>query len=208
MKQKMLSLFLALSMLMPLIGAFPIVSSAENKDDDTYGNPMSDWTENTDEEIYDDLVDILESDEVENTSPNQGEEYETTVAYSDSAILQLEQYDVQLDAIAGQIGSTDPSVLTENEEYVNVLLKRRLVDKIGYDRLAAKMNENADFAACMEWLFTDIQMLRYYSYGGEPEANGYYQKNRQVTPDTYIKSFDVLTRLYTKHKEDGCIHQN
>lgn len=202
MKQKMLSLFLALSMLMPLIGAFPIVSSAENKDDDTYGNPMSDWTENTDEEIYDDLVDILESDEVENTSQNQGEEYETTVAYSDSAILQLEQYDVQLDAIAGQIGSTDPSVLTENEEYVNVLLKRRLVDKIGYDRLAAKMNENADFAACMEWLFTDIQMLRYYSYGGEPEANGYYQKNRQVTPDTYIKSFDVLTRLYTKHKED------
>lgn len=202
MKQKMLSLFLALSMLMPLIGAFPIVSSAENKDDDTYGNPMSDWTENTDEDIYDDLDDIVISEQMEEASRNQGGGYETTVAYADSSILTIEQYDEQLNAIAVQLGSADPIVLTDNEDYVNILLRRKLVEKTGYETLAAKMNEDADFAACMEWLFTDIQMLHYYSYGGEPEANGYNQWYKKANSATYMSSFDVLTKIYTKHKED------
>ncbi|MCI8404005.1 MAG: hypothetical protein HFE49_03795, partial [Clostridia bacterium] len=186
MRRRILSLFLALSMIVPITGAFQTVSSAENTDTEVYVNSddtlMSEQADNEDVEMHVNSDDILTFDQTDNTdvipafdsmennSRIQERGYETTVAYSGSAILSLEQYDAQLDAIAGQIGSADPSVLTENEEYVNVLLKRRLVDKIGYDRLAAKMNENADFAACMEWLFTDIQMLRYYSYGGEPEA--------------------------------------
>lgn len=165
MKQKILSLLLAFSMLVSIISAFPMTSRAES-------------------------------------ISNSGRGWKISAPYASSVVLSLEQYDEQLDAIVAQVGSTDPKVLTDNEDYVNVLLRRRLVDKTGYEKLTAKMNESPDFAACMEWLFTDTQMLRYYSYGGEPEANGYYSINKQVTPDTYMKSFDVLTRIYVKHKED------
>lgn len=83
-----------------------------------------------------------------------------------------------------------------------MLLRRRLVEKAGYNTLAARMTADADFAASMEWLFSDTQMLRYYSYGGEPEANGLNQKYKVANSDTYMSSFDVLSQIYTKHKED------
>ncbi len=207
MRRRILSLCLALSVLMSVAGVFPAVSSAENTDDGMYVNSddilAHEQAENTDEELYTDYFsDILMFGETENISKTQEKEYETTVAYSDSNIQTLEQYDAQLNAIAGQAGSTDPMVLTENEEYVNVLLRRRLVDKTGYETLAAKMNEDADFAAAMEWLFSDIQMLRYYSYGGEPEANKVREKYKPVNSAIYMSSFDVLSQIYTKHKED------
>ena len=45
-------------------------------------------------------------------------------------------------------------------------------------------------------------MLRYYVYGGEPEANGRYDTNKTPTAQNYLDSFAVLSKLYAKHKED------
>lgn len=208
MKRRILSLCLVLSM---SIGIFPVMSSAENTDAETYVNSddviMNEQSENTGAEILTDFSNtpvLAENDvEIKSDEHNNAISSANNVAlYSGSAVMTLEQYDAQLAARANTLGKTDAAELVDDEEYVNILLRRRLVDKAGYDTLVAKMNEDADFAAAMEWLFTDTQMLRYYSYGGEPEANGLNQKYKVADSSTYMSSFDVLSQIYTKHKED------
>ena len=119
------------------------------------------------------------------------------VLYSSQNILTLAEYDAKLAQFRGTAAekAADPA-------YETLLLQRRLVEKAGYDALTAKMEKDPDFAACMEWLFSDAQMLRYYVYGGEPEANGRYDTNKTPTAQNYLDSFAVLSKLYAKHKED------
>ena len=119
------------------------------------------------------------------------------VLYSSQNILTLSEYDTKLAQFTGTAAekAADPA-------YETLLLQRRLVEKAGYDALTAKMEKDADFAACMEWLFSDAQMLRYYVYGGEPEANGRYDTNKTPTAQNYLDSFAVLSKLYAKHKAD------
>lgn len=153
MKQKIVAMCIALSMLTSIISMVPVTSFAENA------------------ELYSEAGGI---------------------------VLTTEQYDAKLAEIEGSSGAE----FVENEEYVSMLLRRKLVDAAGYETLTAKMNADPAFKECMEWLFTDTQMLRYYVYGGEPEANGLRQKYRQANSATYMSSFNVLTNIYTKHKED------
>ena len=117
--------------------------------------------------------------------------------YSSQNILTLAEYDTKLALFTGTAAdkAADPA-------YETLLLQRRLVEKAGYDALTAKMEQDENFAACMEWLFSDAQMLRYYVYGGEPEANGRYDTNKTPTAQNYLDSFAVLSKLYAKHKED------
>ena len=119
------------------------------------------------------------------------------VLYSSQNILTLAGYDEKLAQFSGTAAekAADPA-------YETLLLQRRLVEKAGYDALTAKMEQDADFAACMEWLFSDTEMLRCYVYGGEPEANGRYDTNKTPTAQNYLDSFAVLSKLYAKHKAD------
>ena len=119
------------------------------------------------------------------------------VLYSSQNILTLTEYDTKLAQFTGTAAekAADPA-------YETLLLQRRLVEKAGYDALTAKMEQDENFAACMEWLFSDAQMLRYYVYGGEPEANGRYDTNKTPTAQNYLDSFAVLSKLYAKHKDD------
>ena len=119
------------------------------------------------------------------------------VLYSSQNILTLAEYDAKLARFTGTAAekAADPA-------YETLLLQRRLVEKAGYDALTAKMEQDPDFAACMEWLFSDTEMLRCYVYGGEPEANGRYDTNKTPTAQNYLDSFAVLSKLYAKHKED------
>ena len=119
------------------------------------------------------------------------------VLYSSQNILTLAEYDAKLALFTGTAAekAADP-------DYETLLLQRRLVEKAGYDALTAKMEQDENFAACMEWLFSDAQMLRYYVYGGEPEANGRYDTNKTPTAQNYLDSFAVLSKLYAKHKAD------
>ena len=122
---------------------------------------------------------------------------EIAVLHNSQNILTTAAYDAKL----AQFGGT-AAEKAANSDYETLLLQRRLVEKAGYDALTAKMEQDADFAACMEWLFGDAQMLRYYVYGGEPEANGRYDTNKTPTAQNYLDSFAVLSKLYAKHKAD------
>ena len=119
------------------------------------------------------------------------------VLYNSQNVLTLAEYDTKLAQFSGTAAdkAADPA-------YETLLLQRRLVEKAGYDALTAKMEQDENFAACMEWLFSDAQMLRYYVYGGEPEANGRYDTNKTPTAQNYLDSFAVLSKLYAKHKAD------
>ena len=119
------------------------------------------------------------------------------VLYSSQNILTLAEYDVRLAQFSGTAAEK-----AANPAYETLLLQRRLVEKAGYDALTAKMEQDADFAACMEWLFSDTEMLRCYVYGGEPEANGRYDTNKTPTAQNYLDSFAVLSKLYARHKAD------
>ena len=122
---------------------------------------------------------------------------QTATLYSSQNILTLADYDTKL----AQFGGTAADKAA-NPAYETLLLQRRLVEKAGYDALTEKMEKDADFAACMEWLFSDAEMLRCYVYGGEPEANGRYDTNKTPTAQNYLDSFAVLSKLYAAHKED------
>ena len=122
---------------------------------------------------------------------------QTAALYSSQNILTLTAYDAKLAQFNGTAAEK-----AANPDYETLLLQRRLVEKAGYDALTAKMEKDADFAACMEWLFSDGQMLRCYVYGGEPEANGRYDTNKTPTAQNYLDSFAVLSKLYAKHKAD------
>ena len=119
------------------------------------------------------------------------------ILYSSQNILTLAAYDTKLAQFSGTA-----SEKAANPAYETLLLQRRLVEKAGYDALTAKMEQDENFAACMEWLFSDAQMLRYYVYGGEPEANGRYDTNKTPTAQNYLDSFAVLSKLYAKYKTD------
>ncbi|MBP3360878.1 MAG: bacterial Ig-like domain-containing protein [Clostridia bacterium] len=126
-------------------------------------------------------------------------ENEDMYAGTSDVVLTLQQYD---DALAAISGGGNEAEFAKDEKFVNILLRRQLVDKAGYETLMKKMIESPEFKECIEWLFTDTEMLRYYVYGGEPESNSLRQKHRPVTSGTYMSSFNVLTSIYTKHKED------
>ena len=66
------------------------------------------------------------------------------VLYSSQNILTLAEYDAKLAQFSGTAAekAADPA-------YETLLLQRRLVEKAGYDALTAKMEQDADFAACM-----------------------------------------------------------
>ena len=130
-------------------------------------------------------------------STSEAAQSEIAVLHNSKNILTTAAYDAKL----AQFGGT-AAEKAANSDYETLLLQRRLVEKAGYDALIAKMEKDADFAACMEWLFGDAQMLRYYVYGGEPEANGRYDTNKTPTAQNYLDSFAVLSKLYAKHKED------
>lgn len=132
MKQKILSLFLALSI---SAGLFPVVSSAENTEDilmqeqseNTEDILMHEQSEDIDYEMFMNSGDM--SVAADNAFEIQEEKNEDAVLFaantesagdvslsSDSTVKTLEEYDAQLAAIAQTSGSTDAADLAENEE--------------------------------------------------------------------------------------------
>lgn len=130
-------------------------------------------------------------------SETLGTTEETSVGTGE--VLTLSEYDSQLSAMES---GAEAEALAVDADYTKLLLQRRLVEKAGYDKLTAKMNADADFAACINWLFGDYEMLCDYVYGGEPEANDFRQTTNRPNSDTYIKSFSVLSELYKAHGDD------
>ncbi len=69
------------------------------------------------------------------------------------------------------------------------LLQREFVKNADYKILQSFVNCNEDYKETVKWLMTNLDNMRLYIYGGEPDGN-------------YISSLQALTKLYTKYKTD------
>lgn len=70
------------------------------------------------------------------------------------------------------------------------ILQREFVNNVGYDLLQSFVKYNDDNKAAISWLMNNLDVLRYYILGGNPDGGSYY------------KSIIQLTRLYNEYKED------
>ena len=99
----------------------------------------------------------------------------------------VEEYDNILKEKMSQQGKTIEQVINENEL---TLLQRTFVNNVGYDLLKAIVNLNEQYREAVEWLMNDVENLRLYVLGGEPDGGSYYN------------SIKELSRLYSAYKED------
>ena len=80
--------------------------------------------------------------------------------------------------------------LATNKEYELTLLKRELISRAGDYALKRFLGESEENRLTYEWLIGDVDILRLYVMGGEPEGGNYYN------------SLAILTKLYTEYSSD------
>ncbi len=86
-----------------------------------------------------------------------------------------------------QMGVVDPAT---NAEYELALLRRSLIKKVGQYTLTQFVRESEVNRQTLEWLYNNLDILRWYITGGAPVGNNYRQ------------SLNVLASLYGAHKDD------
>lgn len=80
-----------------------------------------------------------------------------------------------------------------DENFDLYLLQRELVKNVGYNALQFYLKYNGKtIGAGLEWLLSDKEALEYYLIGGAPDG-------------TYKRSFEVLTDLLSKYKDDMAV---
>ncbi len=99
----------------------------------------------------------------------------------------VEEYDNILKSKLSETNKTIEQIIDENEL---ILLQRTFVNNVGYDLLKAIVNQNKQHKEAVEWLMNDVENLRLYVLGGEPDGGSYYN------------SIKELARLYSAYKED------
>ena len=115
----------------------------------------------------------------------------------------VEEYNALLKAFQEAHPGIELKDLVNNDEFMHIVLSRRLVKEAGYDALKAKCDADADFKAMLDWLLGDYEMLSYYVFTGDPEANeGKKGEYYQPTAATWMKSLEVLKSLHKKHVAD------
>lgn len=109
---------------------------------------------------------------------NDGEGFKTVAEYDEM----LKKYDGQN--------------IKENKEYELLLLQRELVSRAGEYALKRFINEDKANKETIEWLFSDIENIRYYIMGGTP-TGGYYNSLKQLTRlvKAYRSDFDIKDTL-------------
>lgn len=80
--------------------------------------------------------------------------------------------------------------ISGNAVYELNLLRRTLIRNAGQYMLSTFVKASDANREVLEWLYNDIDVLRYYLTGGKPMGNNYQN------------SLNVLSRLYQAHKED------
>ncbi len=93
----------------------------------------------------------------------------------------------EFDAYFQQMGMIDPGT---NSEYEQALLRRSLIKKVGQYTLTQFVRESETKRQTLEWLYDNLDILRWYIMGGAPIGNN------------YRNSLDVLARLYEAHRAD------
>jgi len=77
-----------------------------------------------------------------------------------------------------------------NKDYELTLLQRELASRAGSYALRRFIEESTDNEKTFNWLFNDLENLRYYVLGGLPDGGSYYN------------SLNVLSKLYKEYSTD------
>ncbi len=131
-------------------------------------------------------------------SPNWWAEWYDEAIFADAKLVK-ESYKEDIDSKVDFIKTLDEydSIIRQHEqngdkiegEYELALLQRELVKNADYNILQAFVKCDDSYKETLKWLMTDLDNMRLYVLGGEPDGN-------------YISSLQALTKLYTTHKED------
>lgn len=136
----------------------------------------------------------LYADEIGNNNSSDHSVYANAMLYDNEEfkpnletevdwIKPLSTYDEELKGL-------EPNKILESEDLELKLLQRTLIKRVGYQIMQAYATGNdQEKIETLKWLFTNKNILKMYLTGGEPLGN-------------YVKSFDVLSKLYHAYKDD------
>ncbi len=119
--------------------------------------------------------------------PEKVEFIKTVAEYDDT--LKAE-YDEVLNAQYDNEAQKNQALQQKIQENELTLLQRNFVNNVGYDLLQAIVNQNEDYKTAVQWLMENVENLRLYVLGGEPDGGSYYN------------SIKELSRLYSTYKDD------
>ncbi len=125
-----------------------------------------------------------------------------TDAYYHDDVMTVAEYDEKIKEYYSQYG-TD---LWSDPEYEQLLLERDLVNKVGYDVLQSRFNDEdgESYKEMIEWLFDNPSFLKMYLTGDEPGGNylaGTYSYSGS-SYDSYSSSLETMYKLWKTHRED------
>ncbi len=135
----------------------------------------------------------------DNNSPNWWAEWYDEAVYADARLLKDGYKEEDENSTVDFVKTVEEydKVIKEHAQkgeeitgdYELALLQRELVKNAGYDILQYFARCNNDYKETLEWLMTDLNNMKLYVLGGEPDGN-------------YISSLQALTKLYKAHKDD------
>ncbi len=79
--------------------------------------------------------------------------------------------------------------LQDNAAYELTVLRREFVSRVGQYTLSTFIGESPENRRALEWLFNDLQNLRWFILGGKPQGS-------------YMNALKVFTTIYTNHHAD------
>ena len=124
------------------------------------------------------------------------EGYEVNQAENVDFIKKVEEYDEILknQNLENQINGANELVL----------LQRTFVNNVGYSLLQAIVNQNENYMEAVKWLMEDVENLRLYVLGGEPDGGSYYNSIKELSRlySTYKKDFEDKTLTHNKWYPD------
>ena len=134
-----------------------------------------------------------------NNSPNWWAEWYDEAIYADAKLIKDGYVENNTDEKVDFIKTVDEydneikNYVAEGkqgtDEYELALLQREFVKNFDYDILVSFVNCEEEYKETVKWLMTDLNNIRLYILGGEPDGN-------------YISSMQALTSLYKAHKDD------
>lgn len=114
--------------------------------------------------------------------------------YADAKLTNLEEEEnvFNLEEIDRQIKNYGTVDLT-NEAYEKLILQRYLIKNIGGYALKRFLNESPDNLETFNWLYNDLENLRFYVIGGTPDGGSFYNSLKQLTRlyKAYHNDFDI-----------------
>ncbi len=125
-----------------------------------------------------------------------------TDGYYHDDVLTVAEYDEKLREYYEKYGTG----LWSDAEYEQLLLERDLVDKVGYEVLQDRFNEEDgdEYKAMIEWLFANPDFLKMYLTGDAPGGNyltGTYSYSGS-SYDSYSDSLKTMYQLWKTHQDD------